>query len=119
SLFVSITGTSDNPRFRYDIRNVFRGLEIGESAARVATTVSTAVRQEGQVVGAILRDEFEFLQRSEEALRQEALWREQEQGRFVIEWTDDPEPEPTVERRRNRRRTQPDTVRIGVIFEDD
>ncbi|MCL2414763.1 MAG: hypothetical protein FWC94_05870 [Bacteroidales bacterium] len=119
SLFVSITGTSDNPRFRYDFRNVFRSLELGAGTTRVATTVGTAVRQEGQAVGAILRDEFEFLQRSEEAKRQEALWREQEQGRFVIEWTDEPELKPTIERRRRGRRTQQDTVRIGVIFEDD
>ncbi|MCL2417418.1 MAG: hypothetical protein FWD02_05735 [Bacteroidales bacterium] len=119
SLYVSITGTADNPIFRYDVRNVFRSLELGATTTRVVTTVGTAARQEGQAVGTILRDEFEFLQRSEETRRQEALWREQEQGRFVIEWDDEPEPEPTIERRRNRRRVQQDTVRIGVIFHDD
>jgi len=119
SLFVSITGTADNPRFRYDFRNVFRSLELGVGTTRVATTVGTAARQERQVVGTILRDEFEFLQRSEEAKRQEALWREQEQGRFIIQWDDEPEPNPTVERRRRSRRAQQDTVRIGVIFEDE
>jgi len=121
SLLVSITGTADNPIFRYDIRNVFRSLELGTTTTQMATTVGTAIRQEGQVAREILREEFEFLQRCEETIRQEALWREQEQGRFVIKWDDDePEPEQATERRRRGRRAQPaDTVRIGIVFDDN
>jgi len=65
-----------------------------------------------------LRDEFQFLQKSEETQRQEALWREQEKGNFVIEWPED-EPKVSVPARRNRRVIPRDTARIGVVFEDD
>jgi predicted metallo-beta-lactamase superfamily hydrolase len=113
SLYVHVTGTAENPQFHYDFRNVFRNLELGSSRT------ATAVRQEREVVRTILRDEFQFLQKSEETRRQEELWREQEQGRFVIEWSDE-EPETVVNtRQRNRRQASRDTVRIGVVFEDN
>jgi hypothetical protein len=119
SLFVHVTGTTEDPKFTYDFKNVFRNLELGATTAgRAATTATTAVRQEGRAVGTILRDEFQFLQKSEETKQQEALWRQQEQGKFVIEWTED-EPVKPANTRRNRRQVQRDTVRIGVVFADD
>jgi hypothetical protein len=116
SLFVHVTGTTENPKFTYDFKNVFRNLELGSS--KVLNSTKTAVRQEGKVVGAILRDEFHFLQKSEETKRQEELWRQQEQGKFVIEWTDE-EFEKPENTRKNRRSAKKDTVKIGVVFEDD
>jgi len=118
SLFVHVTGTTENPKFTYDFKNVFRNLELGAGISKVTTAVATAGRQERKVVGSILKDEFQFLQKSEETKRQEELWKQQEQGKFVIEWTDD-EPEKPVNTRRNRRPAKRDTVKIGVVFEDD
>jgi hypothetical protein len=112
SLFVHITGTTENPKFTYDFKNVFRNLEVGSNKA------AAALRQERAVVKTILKDEFQFLQKSEETKQQEALWREQEKGKFVIEWTED-EPEKPANNRRQRRQAQKDTVKIGVVFEDD
>jgi len=94
-------------------------LEIGSGVAKATNTVTTAVRREGQVARNVLKDEFQFLQKSEETKRQEALWREQEQGKFVIEWTEDEPEEVPVPTRRNRRIISKDTVKIGVVFEDD
>jgi len=119
SLYVSVTGTTDNPKFSYDFKNVFRNLEIGSGVAKATNTVTTAVRREGQVARTVLKDEFQFLQKSEETKRQEALWREQEQGKFVIEWTEDEPEEVPVPTRRNRRIISRDTVKIGAVFEDD
>jgi hypothetical protein len=113
SLFVHITGTADNPKFKYDIKNVFRNLEVGSGAA------SAAIKQERETVKRVLKEEFHFLQKSEETKQQEALWREQEKGKFVIEWDDDKPETPVNTRSRNRRQTKKDTVRIGVLFEDD
>ncbi|MCL2683004.1 MAG: hypothetical protein FWE63_05935 [Bacteroidales bacterium] len=113
SLFVRITGTTDSPKFKYDIKNVFRNLEIGSGVA------SSAIRKERETVKRVLKEEFHFLQKSEETKQQEALWREQEKGKFVIEWDDDEPETPETTHSRNRRQTKKDTVRIGVLFEDD
>ena len=113
SLYVHVTGTTENPKFRYDIKHVFRNLEIGSGAA------SATIKQEKEIVKRIFKDEFHFLQKSEETKQQEALWREQEKGKFVIEWEDD-KPETPVNPIKNRKEpAKRDTVRIGVIFEDD
>jgi hypothetical protein len=115
SLYVYVTGTTENPQFRYDFRNVFRNLEFGSG------TASAAIRQERETVRKIVQEEFQFLQKSDETRRQEALWREQEKGNFVIEWDDEtPEtPVPPTRQQRNRRQRDKDTVRIGVLFSDD
>jgi hypothetical protein len=112
SLYVYVTGTTENPRFRYDFKNVFRNLEIGSNASK-------AIKKEKEAVKKVLKEEFYFLQKSEETKQQEALWREQEKGKFVIEWDHDKLETPANTPQRNRRQAKKDTVRIGVVFEDD
>ncbi|MDR1951352.1 MAG: AsmA family protein [Bacteroidales bacterium] len=115
SLFVYVTGTTDNPKFRYDFKNVFNKLELGSG------TASAAIKKEREVVKNVFKEEFHFLQKSEETKRQEALWREQEKGKFVIEWEEEkPEEEVSKTPARNRRPpAKKDTTRIRVVFEDD
>ncbi len=112
SLFVHITGTTEHPKFKYDVQNVFKKLEVGSVAA------SQAIRKENEVVKNILKEEFQFLQKSEETKRQEELWRKQEQGKFVVEWEEN-KSDSIVNSAPQKKSPKKDTVRIGVIFEDE
>lgn len=113
NLFVYVTGTTEHPKFRYDIQNVFKKLELGSNAA------SKALKQEKETVKTIFKEEFQFLQKSEETKRQEALWREQEKGKFVIEWDGNSSDTLVNTPVPKKASSKKDTVKIGVVFEDE
>jgi hypothetical protein len=79
-VFVSMTGTVDNPQFGYDKK-------------AVREKISTELKNQKTELKEALRKEFSRMQtdtiRKSQNLKQKAIQKKQEDGKFVIEWDDD------------------------------
>ncbi len=87
TLFLMMTGTIDNPVFKYDIKGV-------------KEKIKQDLRQEKQNLKQILHEEFGWFKDKTEERREAEIMKQQEQGKFVIEW--DERPKDTVSQKEKK-----------------
>ena len=83
-IYIKVTGTIDNPEFKYDTKSVI--IKVG-----------AFIKEGGENFINTIKDEFKWLKKDSANVKQKQQWKEQEKGKFIYEFDEEKKETPKKE----------------------
>ena len=83
-IYIKVTGTIDNPEFKYDTKSVI--IKVG-----------AFIKEGGENFINTIKDEFKWLKKDSANVKQKQQWKEQEKGKFIYEFEEEKKETPKKE----------------------
>lgn len=101
-IYIKVTGTIDNPEFSYDTKSVI--IKVG-----------AFIKEGGENFIKTIKEEFKWTKKDSSAIKQQQNWKEQEKGKFVIDWEEEKKEAPKKE---TKTKTPPPSD-VKIKWEDE